>query len=41
MIYKNARHVVLQTRNIFESINVKEANDLMDGHRARLQTDGH
>ena len=26
---KNARHVVLQTRNIFESINVKEANDLM------------
>jgi thiosulfate reductase / polysulfide reductase chain A len=27
--YMNARHVVLQTRNIFESINVKEANDLM------------
>ena len=26
---KNARHVVLQTRNIFESINVKEANDMM------------
>jgi thiosulfate reductase / polysulfide reductase chain A len=26
---KNARHVVLQTRNIFESINVKEVNDLM------------
>ena len=26
--YKNARHVVLQTRNIFESINVKEANDM-------------
>jgi thiosulfate reductase/polysulfide reductase chain A len=26
---KNAKHVVLQTRNIFESINVKEANDLM------------
>ena len=29
--YKNARHVVLQTRNIFEAINVKEVNDLMDG----------
>lgn len=27
---KNARHVVLQTRNIFESINVKEVNDLME-----------
>ena len=26
---KNARHVVLQTRNILESINVKEVNDLM------------
>ena len=26
---KNARHVVLQTRNIFEAINVKEVNDLM------------
>lgn len=25
---KNARHVVLQTRNIFEAINVKEVNDL-------------
>ncbi len=29
--YKNARHVVLQTRNIFEAINVKEVNDLLDG----------
>lgn len=29
--YKNARHVVLQTRNIFESINVKEVNDLLGG----------
>ncbi|MGO8763487.1 MAG: molybdopterin-dependent oxidoreductase [Desulfobaccales bacterium] len=29
--YKNARHVVLQTRNIFEAINVKEVNDLMEG----------
>ena len=29
--YRNARHVVLQTRNIFESINVKEVNDLMAG----------
>ncbi len=28
---KNARHVVLQTRNIFEAINVKEVNDLLDG----------
>jgi thiosulfate reductase/polysulfide reductase chain A len=27
---KNARHVVLQTRNIFEAINVKEVNDLLD-----------
>ncbi len=26
---KNAKHVVLQTRNIFEAINVKEVNDLM------------
>jgi len=25
---KNSRHVVLQTRNIFEAINVKEVNDL-------------
>lgn len=29
--YKNARHVVLQTRNIFEAINVKEVNDLIEG----------
>ncbi len=29
--FKNARHVVLQTRNIFESINVKEVNDLIEG----------
>ncbi len=27
---KNARHVVLQTRNMFEAINVKEVNDLLD-----------
>jgi thiosulfate reductase/polysulfide reductase chain A len=27
---KNSRHVVLQTRNIFESINVKEVNDLLE-----------
>ena len=27
---KNARHVVLQTRNIFEAINVQEVNDLME-----------
>ncbi|PIU31241.1 MAG: thiosulfate reductase [Syntrophobacteraceae bacterium CG07_land_8_20_14_0_80_61_8] len=26
---KNSRHVVLQTRNLFEAINVKEVNDLM------------
>ena len=26
---KNARHVVLQTRNMFEAINVKESNDMM------------
>jgi thiosulfate reductase/polysulfide reductase chain A len=29
--YKNARHVVLQTRNIFEAINIREVNDLMTG----------
>lgn len=29
--FKNAAHVVLQTRNILEAINVKEVNDLMDG----------
>ncbi len=29
--FKNAGHVVLQTRNIFEAISVKEVNDLMDG----------
>jgi thiosulfate reductase / polysulfide reductase chain A len=28
---KNSKHVVLQTRNIFESINVKEVNDLVEG----------
>lgn len=27
---KNARHVVLQFRNIFESINVQEVNNLLD-----------
>lgn len=27
---KNSRHVVLQLRNIFESINVQEVNDLLD-----------
>lgn len=27
---KNARHVVLQTRNLFEAINVKEVNDLLE-----------
>jgi thiosulfate reductase/polysulfide reductase chain A len=29
--FKNAGHVVLQTRNLFEAISVKEVNDLMDG----------
>ena len=29
--FKNARHVVLQIRNLFEAINVKEVNDLMKG----------
>jgi thiosulfate reductase / polysulfide reductase chain A len=35
---KNSRHVVLQTRNIFESINVKEVNDLLEsmGNGCRL-----
>ncbi len=27
---KNARHVVLQTRNMFEAINVQEVNNLLD-----------
>lgn len=29
--FKNAKHVVLQLRNIFEAINVQETNNLMDG----------
>jgi thiosulfate reductase / polysulfide reductase chain A len=29
--FKNAKHVVLQTRNLFEAINVKEVNDLIEG----------
>jgi thiosulfate reductase / polysulfide reductase chain A len=29
--FKNAKHVVLQTRNLFEAINVKEVNDLLEG----------
>lgn len=32
--YKNSKHVVLQTRNIFEAINVKEVNDLLDAKEA-------
>ncbi|GAB6039154.1 thiosulfate reductase [Fundidesulfovibrio butyratiphilus] len=28
--YANARHVVLQTRNVLEALGVKEANDLLD-----------
>jgi thiosulfate reductase/polysulfide reductase chain A len=28
--FKNSRHVVLQLRNIFESVNVQEVNNLMD-----------
>jgi thiosulfate reductase / polysulfide reductase chain A len=28
--FRNSRHVVLQFRNIFESVNVQEVNDLMD-----------
>jgi thiosulfate reductase/polysulfide reductase chain A len=31
---KNARHVVLQTRNLLEAINVKEVNDLLDARDA-------
>jgi thiosulfate reductase/polysulfide reductase chain A len=31
MTIKTLRHVVLQTRNIFEAINVKEVNDLLAG----------
>ena len=29
--FKNCRHLVLQTRNIFEAINVKEVNGVLDG----------
>jgi thiosulfate reductase/polysulfide reductase chain A len=29
--YRKAKYVVLQTRNLFESIDVKEVNDLMSG----------
>lgn len=29
--FKNAKHVVLQFRNLFESINVQEVNNMMDG----------
>ncbi|CAO0821586.1 thiosulfate reductase / polysulfide reductase chain A [Desulfarculales bacterium] len=32
--YKNAKHVVLQTRNIFESIDVRECNEVMDALQA-------
>ena len=32
--FRGARHVVLQTRNIFESINVREVNELLDGMEA-------
>lgn len=31
---KNARHVILQSRNILEAINVKEVNDLLDARDA-------
>jgi thiosulfate reductase / polysulfide reductase chain A len=31
---KNARHVVLQLRNIFEAVNVQEVNNLMDALEA-------
>ena len=39
--FKNAKHVVLQTRNIFEAINVQEVNNLMEALDERLQADGH
>ncbi|NJL59760.1 MAG: molybdopterin-dependent oxidoreductase [Desulfobacteraceae bacterium] len=29
--FKNAKHVILQFRNIFEAVNVQEVNNLMDG----------
>ncbi|MFZ5425661.1 MAG: molybdopterin-dependent oxidoreductase [Thermodesulfobacteriota bacterium] len=29
--YSNAKHIVLQTRNIFEAINVSEVNGVLDG----------
>ncbi|WP_243312044.1 molybdopterin-dependent oxidoreductase [Fundidesulfovibrio agrisoli] len=29
--YSNAKHIVLQTRNIFEAINVAEVNSVLDG----------
>ncbi len=31
---KNSKHVILQSRNIFEAINVKEVNDLLDAMQA-------
>jgi len=32
--YKKAKYVILQTRNLFESIDVKEVNDLLSGLEA-------
>ncbi|MFP4396458.1 MAG: molybdopterin-dependent oxidoreductase [Desulfonatronovibrio sp.] len=32
--YKNSRHIVLQTRNVFEAINVGEVNSVLDGMAA-------
>ena len=32
--YKNCKHLVLQTRNIFEAINVKEVNGVLDSKAA-------
>ena len=32
--YRKAKYVILQTRNLFESIDVKEVNDLMDALEA-------
>ncbi|MBF0530540.1 MAG: molybdopterin-dependent oxidoreductase, partial [Deltaproteobacteria bacterium] len=32
--FKNAKQVVLQTRNVFESIDVREVNNLLDGMAA-------
>lgn len=35
--FKNCRHLVLQTRNILEAINVKEVNGVLDGKQGGMK----